>query len=211
MSAEEEAPMEVTESTISSRPAPVAGVVRTSIPRPSKFTGRGDVALWFKRFELYAKRARIPSEEWAEELLLLLEDEPFRLVSLSVSEDYESVKKRLRERFAPEGNEIEWQQRLQSRSQGRGEALEDFAGDLQRLAEKAYPDLDGEQRQRFVRNQFIQGLLSSTAQLLLLKEMPQSVDDALRLAKRQHTVEEAQRRLRQRKHGGDVEAARGCC
>ena len=88
----------------------------------------------------------------------------------------------------------------------RGSSLEDFAGDLQRLAEKAYPDLDGGQRERFVRNQFIQGLLSSTAQLLLLKEMPQSVDDALRLAKKQHTVEEAQRRLRQRKHGGDVEA-----
>ena len=74
----------------------------------------------------------------------------------------------------------------------RGSNLEDFAGDLQRLAEKAYPDLDGGQRERFVRNQFIQGLLSSTAQLLLLKEMPQSVDDAaLRLAKKQHTVEEA--------------------
>ena len=122
------------------------------------------------------------------------------MVSLSDSEDYESVKKRLQELFAPEGNEIEWQQRLQSRSQERGEALEDFAGDLQRLAEKAYPDLDGGQRERFVRNQFIQGLLSSTAQLLLLKEMPQSVDDALCLAKKQHTVEEAQRRLRQRKH-----------
>ena len=52
---------------------------------------------------------------------------------------------------------------------------------------------DGRQRERFVRNQFVQ-------------EMPQSVDDALCLATKQHTVEEAQRRLRQRKHGGDVEA-----
>ena len=127
-------------------------------------------------------------------------------LSLADSDDYASVKKRLSERFAPEGNEIEWQQRLQSRSQERGEALEDFAGELRRLAEKAYPDLNSEQRERFVRNQFIQGLLSSTAQLVLLKEMPQTVDDALRLAKKQHTVEEAQRRLRQRKHGGGAEA-----
>ena len=73
MATEEEVPMEVTEPSTSSRPAPTAAVVRKSIPRPSKFTGRGDVALWFKRFELYAKRARIPSEEWAEELLLLLD------------------------------------------------------------------------------------------------------------------------------------------
>ena len=58
---------------------------------------------------------------------------------------------------------------------------------------------------RFVCKQFVQSLLSSTAQLLLLKEMPQSVDDALRLAKKQHTVKKAQRRLRQRKHSGDGE------
>ena len=74
--------------------------------------------------------------------------------------------------------------------------------------EKAYQDLDEGQRERFVGNQLVQGLLSSTAQLLLLlllKEMPQSIDDALCLAKKQHTVEEAQRRLRQQKHGGDME------
>ena len=44
MADEEEVPMEVTEptaSTTSSRPAPAAAVVRTSIPRPFKFTGRG--------------------------------------------------------------------------------------------------------------------------------------------------------------------------
>ena len=90
MVTEEEVPMEVTEPSTISRPAPAAEVVRTSIPQPSKFTGR------------------IPSGEWAKEQLLLLEDEPFHLVSLSDSEDYESVKERLRERFTPDGNAIEW-------------------------------------------------------------------------------------------------------
>ena len=43
MADEKEVPMEVTEPTgsTSSRPAPAAMVVRTSIPRPSTFTGRG--------------------------------------------------------------------------------------------------------------------------------------------------------------------------
>ena len=72
MASEEEAPMEVTESD---RPT----AVRTSIPRPSKFTGREDVVLWLKRFKLYAKRALIPKREWDKELQLLLEDEPFRV------------------------------------------------------------------------------------------------------------------------------------
>ena len=75
-------------------------------------------------------------------------------------EYYECVRKRLRDRFAPEGNETEWQQHLQSRLLDHREALEDFAGELRRLAEKAYPaDLDSGQRERFVHNQFIQGLL----------------------------------------------------
>ena len=62
--------------------------------------------------------------EWAKELLLLLEDEPFLVISylvLADSEYYESVKKRLCNRFPPEGNGIEWQQRLRSRSKERGE------------------------------------------------------------------------------------------
>ena len=54
MVTEEEVPMEVTEPSTISRPAPAAEVVRTSIPQPSKFTGR------------------IPSGEWAKEQLLLL-------------------------------------------------------------------------------------------------------------------------------------------
>ena len=36
--------------------------------------------------------------------------------------------------------------------------------------------------------------------------MPWTVDDALRLAMKRHTVEEAQRRLQQQKHGGDGKA-----
>ncbi|KAL5478224.1 hypothetical protein EMCRGX_G025123 [Ephydatia muelleri] len=63
-------------------------------------------------------------------------------------EYYECVRKRLRDRFAPEGNETEWQQHLQSRLLDHREALEDFAGELRRLAEKAYPaDLDSGQRE----------------------------------------------------------------
>ena len=43
------------------------------------------------------------------------------------SDYYESVKKRLCNRFPPEGNVIEWQQRLRSRSKERLEVLEDLA------------------------------------------------------------------------------------
>ena len=55
-------------------------VSHTIISQPSKFTGRGGIMLWLKWFELYAKRASIPTGEWAKEHLLLLEDKPFCMV-----------------------------------------------------------------------------------------------------------------------------------
>ena len=62
--------------------------------------------------------------------VILLEDEPFLVISylvLADSDYYESVKKRLCNRFPPEGNVIGWQQRLRSRSKERLEVLEDLA------------------------------------------------------------------------------------
>ena len=50
-----------------------------------------------------------------------------RYLVLADSDYYESVKKRLCNRFPPEGNVIEWQQRLRSRSKERLEVLEDLA------------------------------------------------------------------------------------
>ena len=49
-----------------------------------------------------------------------------------------------------------------------------------------------------VRNQFIQGVASASIQLVLMREKPKTVEEALELAQRQLTVETAQRQLHQR-------------
>ena len=36
--------------------------------------------LWLKRFELYVRQIGLPEEQWAAELLPLLDDEAFRVV-----------------------------------------------------------------------------------------------------------------------------------
>ena len=59
---------------------------------------------------------------------------------------------------------------LQSRTQKVGELLEDYVGELHMLVEKAYPNWTTEQQEVLVRNQFIQGLSSSSSQLLLIKD-----------------------------------------
>ena len=93
------------------------GVVRMSVRPPVRYAAGADFNLWSVRFELYVKEANIPEERWTKELLPLLEDEPFRTVSqlgLLGSTDYKQVRDCLQQRFAPKGNELEWQFRLQS-------------------------------------------------------------------------------------------------
>ena len=177
---------------------------------PNKFAQEGNILLWLQRFELYVARAAIPRTEWAKEVLSLLEDGPFRVVShlgLADSDDYDVVKKCLQQRYAPEGNELDWQLRLQSHTQKGGEPLEDYVGELRMLVEKAYPNWTTEQQEVLVRNQFIQGLSSSSSQLLLMREMPDTLEGAVKLARKQQSVEEAQKHLRRvKQHGAEAAA-----
>ena len=48
---------------------------------PSKFSATTDFNLWIQRFELYLKEAEIPVDKRARELVSLLEDGLFRVIS----------------------------------------------------------------------------------------------------------------------------------
>ena len=173
-------------------------VVRMSRRPPPRFAEKTDLPLWLTRFELNVRQAKIPEEQWTCELLPLLEDVPFRIVSQqgqATSTDYQAVVRCLKNQFSPDGNELEWQFRLQQRTQKPEESLIEFSGVLGQLADKAYPNWSGEQRQEMVRNHFIQGVRSSSIQLKLMREMPATLADAVRLASQQETVEAAQKRL----------------
>ena len=83
----------------------------------------------------------------------------------------------LRKRFVPEGNELEWQFRLQNRSQRSEEALEEFAGELWMLADKSFPSWTAAQRLQLVQDQCIRGVSSSSfTQLTLMKEKPDTIE-----------------------------------
>ena len=77
--------------------------------------------------------------------------------------------------------------------QSSGEKLTEFVGALRFLADKAYPQWSGGQRLEVVRRQFIQGLRSSSMQMKLMRENPESLDEAVRLACQWETIEAAQR------------------
>eukprot|EP00731_Ephydatia_muelleri_P009846 Em0005g432a len=100
--------------------AAIARVVRMGLRPPPRFPANGDWELWVSRFELYVLQANISEGLWTKELLTLLEDEPFRVVSrqgLACSNDYKAVCACLQQHFAPVGNELEWQFKIQNRVQ----------------------------------------------------------------------------------------------
>ena len=133
-------------------------IVKMSLRPPTRFSPESDLDLWLKRFEKYVKQIKIPKEQWT---LPLLDDEPFRVVTqqgLIDSTDYEAVISCLRTRYAPEGNELEWQFKLQSRVQKPGEQLVEFSGALRVLADKAYPKGPAKQVKELLRNQFVHGV-----------------------------------------------------
>ena len=57
------------------------------------------------------------------------------------------------------------------------------------------PKWDPEHRFEVTRNQFIQGIESSSVQLILMKEMPKTLDVAVELAQQQYCIEAAQKQL----------------
>lgn len=138
-----------------------AQVVRMSLRPSSRFSPGSDLDLWLKRFEMYVKQNKFAEDQWTGELLPLLDDEPFRIISqqgLVESSDFKTVVKCLGTQYASEGNELEWQYKLQSRLQNPGEKLVEFAGALRVLADKAYPKWPAEQIKEVLRNQFIHGI-----------------------------------------------------
>ena len=158
------------------------------------------------RFDAYAEEARIADIDRGKELLSLLDDEPFRLVyqnGLVETKDFKAVRDCLQLRYGKSGMGLEWQMKLQSRTQRHSESLLEFAGELRMIASKAFPDWTNAQREELVRNQFIQGVASPTVQVELMKEMPDTIDAVVETARKLEAVELAQKRLYRERRGSD--------
>ena len=118
----------------------MAAVIPVSKRPPACYQFGADFALWLRRFQLYMTEAGIDAAKQAQELLSLLEAEPFRVSDQLVlvgESDVQKVKDALLEYFAPEGNKMEWQM-IHQRVQKKGEKLAEFVGNLRKLADKAY-------------------------------------------------------------------------
>eukprot|EP00731_Ephydatia_muelleri_P008795 Em0004g1133a len=89
--------------------------------------------------------AKIAKDSWSKELLSLLEDEPYRMVThhgLAQTGDYDAVCDCIQRSYAPLGSELEWQLKVRTRVQKVGESLMEFCGALRALMKEEPKTLD---------------------------------------------------------------------
>ena len=89
------------------------------------------------------------------------------------------AKAALKMRFEPESRTTRYQAEFQSRRKKTSEGWADFADDLQSLAEKAYPSLQHEARERLAINAYLQQLTQPQVAFSVKQRNPETLDDAV--------------------------------
>ncbi|KAF6210256.1 hypothetical protein GE061_013360 [Apolygus lucorum] len=72
--------------------------------------------------------------------------------------------------------------------EGSGEELDQFRRELKRMIEEAYPHLDAESQDEFLRDQFVSGLKDSVLRLCVRQSRPHSFTEAFRTAVEQQAI-----------------------
>lgn len=79
----------------------------------------------------------------------------FRRLPEATRNDFKEAVQALRKRFEPESRKELYMTELQTRTKKRNEDWASFGDELRKLADKAYPDLQEEARERFALNQYL--------------------------------------------------------
>ena len=92
---------------------------------------------------------------------------------------YEATRDALRERFEPESRRTRYQAEFQARRKRPGEGWADLTDDLRSLADKAYPALQEEARERLSINAFLTQLPQPQVSFSVRQKQPSALDDAV--------------------------------
>ena len=105
----------------------------------------------------------------------------FRRLPEATRNDFEEAIMALRKRFEPESHKELYMTELQTRTHRKSEDCASFGDDLKLLADKAYPELPPEARERFILNQYLSQLDNPQVAFSVRQSKPATVDDAVRL------------------------------
>ncbi len=148
------------------------------------FTGKESWTVWFNRFTDVASRQHLSSEEKLDEMLPRLQGQAgefvYEQLSAETRRDYKALCRELHNRFRVIETAKSFKTQLSRRNQKSGESPEDFAADLKRLYDKAYPQRDQSTRREDLLRKFLDGCHDNKAifHVEYIKE-PSTIDEAV--------------------------------
>ena len=151
---------------------------------PDPFDGAGETR-WEEWIDHFGNVATVNSWSDADQLrwlkvrLIGRVQTAFQRLSEDNHGDFKKAKGALKERFAPASRKHCYQAELQVRKKRKGENLADFADELKSLANKAYPDLQEEARERLALNEYLVQLDHPQVAFGVKQKNPKSLDTAL--------------------------------
>ena len=160
------------------------------------FTGEKNWDEWIDHFDRVAVVNGWDGEaklKWLRVRLTGRAATTFRRLPEATRADFSAATNALQKRFEPESKKELYMAEMQTRSLNTTEDWAVFGEELKRLADKAYPDLQEEARERLALNQYLARLEHPHARLAfsVRQNKPMCVDEAVRITLEMETYLQA--------------------
>ncbi|XP_071136601.1 cilia- and flagella-associated protein 45-like [Mytilus edulis] len=151
-------------------------------PKMSTYDGRNDWRPYYLQFSTIADRCKWQSEQRLYKLIECLRDKALKFYSSRpklVQTNYESLCKKMEERFGRKEPPHIVRRLLQDLKQEQEESLEEFAERAQELATDGYPDTPDNFVQTLATDAFLKGCVDKRAALTAMDKNPDALDQAV--------------------------------
>lgn len=179
--------VEEDEDIVIQKVTPVCDV--KDIVKPTIFYGNldDDIDSWIKNFNRIARANNWNEERKKNILPAFLRDRAadyFESLDESVTECFNEICKALKERFMPKELQSLYFSNLFQARQGENQSVDDYASEISKLASRAYSEMSRVQKDKLLKEHFVQGLKSEIQRFVMLSN-PVTFEEAFRTAKRE--------------------------
>lgn len=119
----------------------------------------------------------------------------YKELDTEVKSDWANLCSTLEKRFKTVTQTQHYKTKFLSTAKSRGESLLDLGNRIRSLGRKAYPNLEAKLRDELARDQFVRSLDNLEMTLKIRHQMPETLDDAIRMAIDWQTVEQDVRKV----------------
>jgi hypothetical protein len=149
---------------------------------PDPFNGEGSCEQWSYHFDNVAAVNGLEAGDklkWLKVRLTGRAQTAFQRLPDTTRADIKLATKALKERFEPSSRKTRYQAELQVRKKKSGESWADLAEDLRLLADKAYPDLEDNARERLALNAYLSQIENPHVAFGVKQKTPANLDAAV--------------------------------